>query len=226
MRFFLNFKIIKFLFLIFLVSPFQLFAIENAVVEGDSIGVDSVVIVNRLAVSPRTFIKILVTNEDLKFTFYSKNRSSWIRDIDISSELDDKDNFRKVNQQSLPDTSYNDIKLNLFQDLNALFINKTDSVVKNRIKVEDYIINSRVVELNVPGDGIYNYRINIEVFKNNKCQRFSVMSSGFFFNENWEVVRHYRNGRCVDEHYVEYSTYFVDLYNLINKLITDFEKKR
>ena len=72
MRFFVNFKIIKFLFLIFLVSPFQLFAIENAVVEGDSIGVDSVVIVNRLAVSPRTFIKILATNEDLKVTFYSK----------------------------------------------------------------------------------------------------------------------------------------------------------
>lgn len=221
MRFLVNFKIIKLLFLIFLVLPFQLFAIEDAVVEGDSIGVDSVIIIKRLNVNPRTFIKILVTNEDLTIIHYRKTRSSWIWDIDISTELDDKEDFRKVNQQSLPDSIFNYIKHHLFQDLNALFINKTESVVNNRIKVEDFIVNNRVVEP-LP---IYNYRINIEVLKNNKCQKFSVVSSGFFFNENWELVRHYRNGQHVDEYYVEYSPYFVDFYNLINELITNFEKK-
>ena len=226
MRFLVNFKIRKLLFLIFLVLPFQLFAIEDAVVEGDSIGVDSVIIINRLNVNPRTFIKILVTNEDITINFYRKNLSNWIWDIDISSELDGKEDFRKVNQQSLPDSIFNYIKYHLFQDLNALFINKTESVVNNRIKVEDFIINNRVVELlPVTGDDIYNYKINIEVFKNNNCQRFSVVSSGFFFNENWELVRHYRNGQHVDEYYVEYSPYFVDFYNLINELITNFEKK-
>ena len=49
MRFLVNFKIIKLLFLIFLVLPFQLYAIEDAVVEGDSIGVDSVIIIKRLS---------------------------------------------------------------------------------------------------------------------------------------------------------------------------------
>ena len=191
-----------------------------------AIGVDSVVIINRLNVNPKTFIKILVTNEDLTINFYRKTRYSLIWDIDISSKLDDKENFTKVNQESLPDSIFNYIKYNLFQDLNALFINKTDSVVNNRIKVEDFIINNRVVEaLPATGDDIYNYRISVEVYKDNNCQRSSVVSSGFFFNKNWELVRHYRNGQHVDEYYVEYSPYFVDFYNLIKKIRTDFETR-
>ena len=67
MRFLVNFKIIKLLFLIFLVLPFQLYAIEDAVVEGDSIGVDSVIIIKRL----NNIINVhrnfnLITNKNIK----------------------------------------------------------------------------------------------------------------------------------------------------------------
>lgn len=215
---------IKLLIIIIVACNLNLFASNNAFVDVVSINVDSVVIMRRSTYCPSTVTKFLVTNEALTITEFKKRNRGLTFDIDISSDLIDSFDYEMYKQITISNEYFNQIKYNLFNDLNALYILETDSVVVscNYDKLGKYSFCFPLTSENMPKDWKTSQKLSVEVYKNGNIEIKSIDSNGNFSSDNSELVSKYS---YYDNNYldcrIKYSTYFVDLYRLIDHMISD-----
>jgi hypothetical protein len=205
------------------ILSFHLWADDKCASNNCTLDADSVVLVYRLDIKPYSFYKFSITNNAIKICNYVKVRkrhhTNLFKDITTSQDLNDVDTYRIDNNLTLSPTEFNEIKQSLFNDLNALYINKTEDVILSRTRILKALQNHRKyksIEFYYSED-IFTHKLSIEVYKNNNCETSTAIITGSFFNNNWEVRNYPKNGQP-DEYYVEYSPLFVDLYNLINSL--------
>lgn len=201
------------------ILPFHLWADDKCVSNNCTLDADSVVLVYRLNSKPYSFYKFLITNNDIKIFNYvkvkMKYRHSYLfLDITTSQDLNDVDTYTLNNNLILSPTDFNEIKQNLFIDLNALYIKKTEDVIINTIKIPKSLQTIRVYS----SEDIKTHKLSFEIYKNNHCETYTAISRGLFFNGNFEVLYYPIMGRPEEGYQIEYSPLFVDLYNLISSL--------
>ncbi len=206
------------------ILSFHLWADDKCALNNCTLDADSVVIVYRLNSKPYSFYKFSITNNAIKICNYVKvkvkNRhANLFLDITTSQDLNDLDTYKLNNNLILSPTEFNEIKQNLFIDLNALYIKKTEDVILSRTKILNALQDYRKYNSSefYYSEDIFTHKLSIEVYKNNNCETNTTISTGLFFNNNCEVRNYPKKGQP-DEYYVEYSPLFVDLYNLIRSL--------